>query len=221
MDMNFPLHKEKAVIQAVFYPQGECPDCRKISRKYWHTDKLNDDNNVHLEAARRMGITPFATNALFEQQCEAYVQKGILQRLEETDTRQLKRLTHSYPYLVPAAVKLLDEIGSRFEAKLELLGIGVYRMQISSVFRTVESQNGLGKRNANAAPTSAHMFGTTFDISYKEFIPLHGKPAKEGFCRHDLMRHVLAEVLTEMREEGRCLVVIERKQACFHVTVNR
>jgi hypothetical protein len=34
-----------------------------------------------------------------------------------------------------------------------------------------------------------------------------------------MMRHPLAEVLTEMSEEGRCLVIREVKQACFHITV--
>lgn len=90
---------------------------------------------------------------------------------------------------------------------------------ISSVLRTIESQNGLGKKNSNATTVSAHIFGTSVDISYKEFLPRHGKKAREGFCRHDLMRHVLAEVLTEMSNEGRCKVVIEKRQACFHITV--
>jgi hypothetical protein len=220
-DWNWPFHKEKEVIEAVFYPLGECPDCHKISRQYWKVDKLKDDNNVHLEAARRMGIQPVATNAEFESRKEEMVKGKVLMELVDTETYQVKKLTHSYPYLVPKAVELLGEIGERFEGKLEQLGIKPHRMQISSVFRTVECQNGLGKRNTNAAPESAHMFGTTFDITYKEFIPMNGVPAKEGYCRHDLMRHVLAEVLTEMRSEGRCKVVIERKQACFHVTVNQ
>jgi hypothetical protein len=219
VDWNFPLHKERTIVKAVLYPLGECPHCKAISHQYWHVDKLNDDNNVHLEAARRMGLRPFSTNASFEQQKDALVRARKLVLLNNCDTYVLKDLTHSYPYLVPAAVELLNEIGERFEMKLERLGIPPYQMQISSVLRTLESQNGLGHHNTNAASESAHTYATTFDITYKEFVVRNGGRVKEGYCRHDMMRHVLAEVLTEMRNEGRCKVVIERKQACFHVTV--
>lgn len=219
VDINWPLEKEKAIVKAVFYPVGECPECKKISHQYWKVDKLNDDNDAHLEAARRMGHTPFATNAEFDQKKDLLVSSLVFSEIKDCNIYTVKKLTHSYPYLVPRAVVLLNEIGTRFEAKLERLEITPFKMQISSVLRTLEGQNGLGKRNTNAAPLSAHMYGTTFDISYKEFLQQSGEIAKEGFCRHDLMRHVLAEVLTEMRTEGRCMVVIERKQACFHITV--
>lgn len=209
-------HCDESVL---FYPVGHCPDCRKISTKHWKIGPLNDINPIHLECAQRMGIEPFQTNAALEDHIKSYVLRGKLEKLEDSDTYKLKALTHSYPYLVPRAVDLLDEIGNRFEEKLEQLDIQPYYMMISSVLRTNESQNGLGRRNSNATTVSAHMFGTTFDISYKEFLPLHGKQAREGFCRHDMMRHALAEVLTELSEEGRCKVVIEKKQACFHITV--
>lgn len=221
VDVNFPLHREKALVKSVFFPVGECPECKKIASQYWKIDKLNDDNNVHLAAARRMGVGPFASNAAFEAAKTQLVSQGRLQEIKDCESYQLKNLTHSYPYVVPAAIRMLDEIGQRFEGKLERLQIPPFRMQISSVLRTMESQSGLGKHNFNAADTSAHMFGTTVDISYKEFIQQSGEKAKEGFCRHDMMRHVLAEVLTEMRSEGKCAVVIERKQACFHITCTK
>jgi hypothetical protein len=201
----------------VFFPLGHCPDCEKISTKYWKIGLLNDNNPTHLECAQRLGIKPFQTNVAFEHQIES--DGGKLKKLENCDTYKLKELTHSYPYLVSEAVDLLDEIGDRFEEKLDQLGFQHYSMMISSVLRTNESQNGLGRRNCNATTVSAHIYGTTFDISYKEFLPQHGRQAREGFCRHDMMRHVLAEVLTEMSKEGRCKVAREKKQACFHITV--
>lgn len=219
-DEFFPLKKVNNSIEAVYYPVGQCPDCKKISFRYWKVDKLNDGNNTHLEAARKMGRTPFNTNAEFELKKDLLVKSGAMVELVDAQTYHIKKLSHSYPFLVPSAVKLLNEIGMRFEAKLDSIGIAPHVMQISSVLRTGESQNGLGSRNYNAVTMSAHLFGSTFDITYKEFLQQNGKPAKEGFCRHDMMRHVLAEVLSEMRAEGRCKVVIERKQACFHVTVS-
>jgi hypothetical protein len=218
-DLSWTGFISKCNEAVVFYPVGHCPDCKKISKRYWKIGPLNDANPVHLECAQRMGIIPFQTNAELESNIDSYVFRGKLKKLEDTDTYKLKKLTHSYPYLVPQAVNLLNEIGQRFEKKLAELDIPPRYMMISSVLRTNESQYGLGQRNSNATTISAHMFGTTFDISYKEFLPLHGVQAREGYCRHDMLRHPLAEVLTEMSEEGRCKVVIEKKQACFHVTV--
>jgi len=204
--------------KAVFYPVGNCPDCKKIATYHWKVGQLNDDNNVHLAFSQRLGIEPFMTNADLESHIKTYLMIGKLKKIEDCETYRLKALTHSYPYLVPNAANLLGEIGKRFEEKLAKIGIEPYYMLISSVLRTNESQHGLEKRNKNAAPVSAHMYGTTFDISYKEFLPLSGQHAHEGFCRHDMFRYVLGEALTELSEEGRCKVVIEKKQACFHVT---
>lgn len=206
-----------------FYKVGECPECKAISREYWSIGRLKDNNDMHLESARRLGIQPFNSNAELEDKVAGLVRRGKLKELDpKAETYRLKNLTHSYPYLVPKAVDLLNEIGERFHARLAASNLPPYYMMVSSVLRTLESQQGLGKRNSNATRSiSSHVYSTSFDISYKEFLPLHEKKAPEGFCRHDMMRHPLAEVLTEMSEEGKCRVVREVKQACFHITVNK
>lgn len=204
-----------------FYKLGQCPDCKVISTRHWKVGKLRDNNNLHLESGKQMGIKPFSTNAAMEDELPALLRRHKLKALDEkADTYRLKNLTHSQPYLVPKAVDLLEEIGERFHDKLEELNLPPFYLMVSSVLRTKESQQGLGNRNVNATQNeSSHIYGTSFDISYKEFLPKHEQSAPEGFCRHDMMRHPLAEVLTEMSNEGRCLVIKEVKQACFHITV--
>jgi hypothetical protein len=205
---------------AIFHAIGECDDCKKISTRFWKIGRLKDNHELHLESARRMGIDPFESNEALEKGVVPMLRRGKLEELEDGNTYRLKNLTHSYPYVVPETADLLDEIGKRFQNKLDEMGIKPYYLMISSVLRTVESQNGLGRRNSNATRSvSSHIYGTSFDISYKEFLPPHGKSAPEGYCRHDMMRHPLAEVLTEMSAEGKCRVVREVKQACFHITV--
>jgi hypothetical protein len=208
--------------EILFHARGQCEVCRKISTKYWKIGPLKDNNDLHLESARRMGIEPFNTNKELEEKANSITFRYKLVKLKDCDTYKLKNLTNSYPYLVPAAADLLDEIGIRFQKKLAEMDIEPYYMLISSVLRTKESQSNLGRRNGNATKSvSAHLYATTFDISYKEFLPPHGEPAPEGYCRHDMLRHPLAEVLTEMCNEGRCRVVREVKQACYHVTVSK
>lgn len=208
--------------EVVFHKLGECPDCKAISREHWKVGSLKDNNDLHLESGRRLGIQAFVSNTEFEKQVASFVRRGKLKELDEkADGYRLKNLTHSYPYLIPKAVDLLEEIAERFKERLAESGLPPYYLMVSSVLRTMESQQGLGKQNYNATRnTSSHVYGTSFDISYKEFLPLHEQRAAEGYCRHDMMRHPLGEILTELSKEGKCRVVREVKQACFHITVS-
>ena len=69
--------------------------------------------------------------------------------------------------------------------------------------------------NRNATHASAHQYGTTFDISYLKFIC---DSAGVNRTQEDL-KNLLAEILHQLRKEGRCYVKHERKQSCFHITV--
>ena len=125
-------------------------------------------------------------------------------------------LSHSHPFLVEEAANLLDTIGTRFNAKLSSQHGGKYRIKITSLLRTRESIDRLQKRgNVNSTDNSAHLYGTTFDISYAKFFEYPGNTRKHNDGQ---LKNLLAEVLLELREEGKCLVKYERKQGCFHIT---
>ena len=72
----------------------------------------------------------------------------------------------------------------------------------------------LRRINRNATSASAHQYGTTFDISYSRFI-CDSLSVNRSF---EDLKNLLGEILYDLREEGRCYVVFERKQSCFHVT---
>jgi len=82
----------------------------------------------------------------------------------------VRELDHSEPLVTPATRALLEEIGRRFQGRLEREGLPPYRFEISSALRTAESQVDLRRTNPNAAPgRSAHEYGTTIDITYAAF----------------------------------------------------
>lgn len=124
-------------------------------------------------------------------------------------------LTHSFPFLVPHAASLLDEIGKRFADSLAARGGGTYRPKVTSMLRTPVTVGRLRRVNRNATVESAHQYATTFDISYSKFIC--DNPADTRRTFEDL-KNLLAEIIFDLRSEGRCLVKHERKQACFHIT---
>lgn len=169
---------------------------------------FNDSNYLHIASAQQIGIEPILGVG------DAWHAGTSLSRLQSCREYYLDHLTHSLPYLVPRAHKLLTDIGAAFRDSLEARGGGDYRIKVTSVLRTPSLVRQLRRRNGNAVDTSAHLFGTTFDISYAKFIC--DNPAMPR--TQEDMKNLLAEVVSAMREQGRCYVKYEYRQACFHIT---
>jgi hypothetical protein len=140
---------------------------------------------------------------------------------------------------------LLEVLGARFQERLAGLGLPPYRLEITSALRTAERQARLRRNNPNAAAgVSSHEFGTTVDLSYAAFAPPSEVPAEiiDG-VPEDLRPHIqriadlafesvsarksrelgriFSQVLAEAQDEGIVLVIYERQQTVYHVTVGR
>ncbi len=169
---------------------------------------FNDSNHVQLVAAKALGIKPI------ENLQGAWKVSRPLARITSCREYYVDELTHSYPYLVPEAASLLREIGGRFIDSLNARGGGNYRIKVTSVLRTPETVRRLQRVNRNATKESTHQYGTTFDISFKEFIC---DSVGKNRTFEDL-KNLLAEVLYDLKINNRLYVKFERKQSCFHIT---
>ena len=158
--------------------QGEFRYFRNYQRTF------NDLNDKHLKAARQWGIQPVTSDELLEEQM------GKLDKIGSCRYYQVDELTHSIPYLVPRARKII----------------------VTSVLRTTGNVKKLRKKNVNASANSAHVYGTTFDVAYARY---KGAEKEET----DKLKSVLAEVLQDLRKQKKCYVRYEFKQGCFHITV--
>ena len=170
---------------------------------------FNDSNHIHLAEAHKNGI------ALITDASTAWNNGRGLVEIRSNRLYFVDRLTHSYPFLTPAAAELLEEIGTRFADSLQARGGGAYRPKITSVTRTPMTVGKLRRVNRNATEESAHRHGTTFDISYSKFACDDSTGVRRTF---EDLKNLLAEILRDLREEKRCYVKHERKQACFHIT---
>lgn len=169
---------------------------------------FRDSNYLHLQAAAELGT------GVIESLDNAWYLPHPLVEVRSCKEYFVDDLTHSYPFLVPQAADLLKEIGQRFNDALQARGGGNYRIKVTSVLRTPMTVKKLRRVNRNATDASSHQFGTTFDISYSRFI-CDSISVNRSF---EDLKNLLAEILYDLREEGRCYVVFERKQSCFHVT---
>lgn len=170
---------------------------------------FNDSNHVHLEAAAHTGIHPISDSR------SAWDNSRELVEIKSCPEYFVDNLTHSYPYMTHTGASLLKEIGHRFNDSLRARGGGDYRIKVTSVLRTPLTVGKLRRVNRNATETSAHQFGATFDISYSKFICDSDTGIHRTF---EDLKNLLAEVIRDLRDEGRCFVKHERKQACFHIT---
>lgn len=169
---------------------------------------FNDSNYIHLGVARKYGIAPIMKLS------DAWNLKVPVIRVVPTETYYIDKLTYSLPYLVPRAKKLLDDIAQTWKDSLTARGGGDYRLKVTSMLRTPATIKKLRRRNTAAVDSSAHQYGTTFDISFVKFVcdnPSNPRTAED-------LKNLLAEVLYDLREEGRCYVKYEHKQGCFHIT---
>lgn len=170
---------------------------------------FNDSNHLHIAQAGVIGIRPIHGLA------QAWQAGTRLERVKTCEDYYVDELKHSMPYLVPEASRLLADIGHAFRDSLAARGGGDYRVKVTSVLRTPRLVKRLRRRNRNAVDTSAHLYGTTFDISYSQFIC---NRAGGVYRTQEDLKNLLGEVVWAMRDNGRCYVKYERRQACFHIT---
>ena len=174
---------------------------------------FGDLNDAHLAAAKKIGVKPLKNREAAEKL------GGKVVEIKSGKLYQVDSLTHSIPFLVPKASALLDSIGANFLDSLESKGLNPNQIIVTSVLRTQDDVKRLGKRNVNASQNSAHVYGTTFDITYKRFFKVEdpdGRPMQD--VRADTLKLVLSEVLRDLKKKEKCYIKYELKQACFHIT---
>jgi len=184
----------------------ECSDYEHKKYSYKLTDKLKG----YIEQAKKSGIE-VCQNQL---DIQTTFKKGDLVRISSNKLYKIASLTHSYPYLTPNTNELLEEIGATFRLKLLDTGLKGTKLIITSLTRTKETVDSLGKSNPNASPQSSHLYGNTFDISYVRY---SSGPRNLKNCEKQYMQEVLAEIIWQLRKEGKCRATYERNQSCFHV----
>jgi len=197
-------------------------------------------NAAHIAKARELGV-----RAEDEEALDSLVAAGRLIELEDSTQYWIVRPGDSPAHVVPDVAALLEVLGGRFQERLAEFGLPPYRLEVTSALRTAERQARLRRNNANAAAgVSSHEFGTTVDLSYAAFAPPAEVPPEIiGGISSDLLPHIrriadlafesvsarksrelgkiFSEVLAEAQDEGIVLVIYERQQTVYHLTVGR
>lgn len=172
-----------------------------------------DQQDVQIQAANHYGVKPV------QNRDEAEHSKGALVYVGSNPFFYVDKLNNSIPYLVPRASVLLQDIGRAYFDSLQIKGIPLHKIIVTSILRTKDDVAKLRTRNGNATENSCHLYGTTFDVCYNRYKTVQTAKDPRRQVRNDSLKWVLSEVLRDFRESGRCLVKYEVNQGCFHITV--
>ncbi len=177
-----------------------------------YNKEFNDLQDLHLAAALENGVSPLSS-----RNDTLHLQNELVRLPDALELYRIYNLTHSIPFLVPAATQLFIDIAQSFRDSLYSKNIPMHRLYLTSVLRTDDDMSTLSRRNINASENSTHRYGTTFDISWKRFEQVD--PDSANIVSPERLKLVLAQVLFDFKQKERCYVKHERKQACFHITV--
>lgn len=191
----------------------ERPELRRIWFNGSYNRDFNDLPDKHMPAAKALGVKPIKSR----EEAEHATRK--MKEIQSNKYYDVDKLTHSIPFLVTEASDLLEDIGKNFQDSLRSHNAPIYKLLVTSVTRTTDDINRLRKRNGNSSENSAHLYGTTVDISWNRYPKVDVKDTLD-IPQEDL-KMVLAMVLRDMMKEERCFVKHERKQGCFHITVRK
>jgi hypothetical protein len=205
--------EKKAAGQSLFFLGDGTEAKNRIKSVPCFADAFPDQNDVQLVSANRWGVSPVADRA------EAEHRKSELVYVGSNPYFYIDKLHSSIPYLVPRASVLLQDIGRTYFDSLQVKGIPLHKIIVTSVMRSKADVQKLRGHNGNATQNSCHLYGTTFDVCYNRYKTVEAPGESRRAVRNDTLKWVLAEVLNDMRKSGRCYVKYEVNQGCFHITV--
>ena len=201
---NKPQAGQNALVEdsLVWYP----------GRTFSYKDKFNDLQAKQHEVASRIGL-PHPP----KDRKDAAKMRHQLVESKTNDNYIVDSLTHSVPYLIPAAAHELEAIGAEWADILARNGLPHYRFYVTSVLRTEEDIRYLQKSgNINSVTQSCHCYGTTFDLAYMRYNKVSHT---RTYMHEDNLKLVLGQVLLNHQRAGKIYVKYEWKQSCFHITV--
>ena len=172
-----------------------------------------DQQDVQIVAAGRHGVAPVQNRE------EAEHSKGKLVYVGSNPFFYVDKLNNSIPYLVPRASVLLQDIGRAYFDSLQIKGIPLHKIIVTSILRTKDDVSKLRTRNGNATENSCHLYGTTFDVCYNRYKQIQTEKQPRRQVQNDTLKWVFSEVLRDFRNKNRCYIKYEVHQGCFHITV--
>lgn len=152
----------------------------------------------------------------FKKQITQLVEDSTLVPLKPSKYFTIDTLFHSFAVVRPQVKDFLNQLGANLQHKLKNTPYEKVQFTVTSAFRTESTVRRLMRKNKNAIKNSAHLHGTTIDISYKTFF-MDNKQLSDSEAKY--IKETLSQILFKMREKKKCWVKFEYFQTCYHTVV--
>ena len=205
-EMSVPEVQESLVKPA---PSGPLPrngiapcSCSKYTMKL--------ARNPYTQHQKRARTLPGSFFIKSKASLAAGAERGDLERIPEVGRGyHLSGLSHSEPFLLPAAREVLEDMANRFADAMEGTADEGASIRITSLTRTQSQQDRLRRRNANAFKgKSSHSYGASFDVAFID------RPNESVTCPGPTW--AMQTILKDMQNEGKILIIPEGN--CMHIT---
>lgn len=166
--------------------------------------------NPYTQHQKRARTLPGSFYVKSKASLAAGAERGDLERIPEVGRGyHLYGLSHSEPFLLPAAREVLEDMANRFADAMEGTADEGASIRITSLTRTQSQQDRLRRRNANAFKgKSSHSYGASFDVAFID------RPNESVTCGGPTW--AMQTILKDMQNEGKILIVPEG--ICMHIT---
>ena len=166
--------------------------------------------NPYTQHQKRARTLPGSFYIRSKASLAAGAERGDLERIPEVGRGyHLSGLSHSEPFLLPAAREVLEEMANRFADAMEGTADEGASIRITSLTRTQSQQNRLSRRNSNAFKgKSSHSYGASFDVAFID------RPNESVTCGGPTW--AMQTILKDMQKEGKILIIPEG--ICMHIT---
>ena len=205
-EVAVPEVSESAVNPAPTGPlprKGIAPcSCSKYTMKF--------ARNPYTQHKKRARTLPGSFYVKSKASLAAGAERGDLERIPEVGRGyHLSGLSHSEPFLLPAAREVLEDMANRFADAMEGTADEGASIRITSLTRTQSQQDRLRRRNANAFKgKSSHSYGASFDVAFID------RPNESVTCPGPTW--AMQTILKDMQNEGKILIIPEGN--CMHIT---
>jgi hypothetical protein len=166
--------------------------------------------NPYTQHQKRARTLPGSFYIKSKASLAAGAERGNLERIPEVGRGyHLSGLSHSEPFLLPAAREVLEDMANRFADAMEGTADEGASIRITSLTRTQSQQDRLRRRNTNAFKgKSSHSYGASFDVAFID------RPNESVTCPGPTW--AMQTILKDMQNEGKILIIPEGN--CMHIT---
>lgn len=172
--------------------------------------EFNDGQARHIAAAMKYGLREAPL-----KDRQSVMRVAGLEHLKSCRFYKVNKMRYGMPYLTPSAKEELASLAKDFQKGRSSKSLPRARLIVTSALRTEEDVQDLRKVNLNAVENSAHLYGTTFDISWAHYQSFNKKADGKDYL------YVLADVLRKHRKDEKIYIRYETREQCFHITVRK